>query len=56
MAVMHMLVGRGNARWMVISARTSANLPFAVKRANTDAQLDASVAEEVEHSLYVGLW
>ena len=48
-------VGRGNARWMIISARPSADLPFTVRRPGADAQLDASVAEEVEHSLYIGL-
>ena len=41
----------GTWHWMV----TSADLPLIVERPNADAQLDASVAEEAEHSSYIGL-
>ena len=51
-AISPLRVGRGNARWMVISARPSADLPFIVGR---PGELDASVAEEAEHSSYIGL-
>ena len=44
------VLGRGNACLVNISARPSADLPFEVRRVGTVPQLDASVAEEAEHT------